>query len=211
MSASETNNNSDLVSFTIKVSGQAIPDTILVSSINVLKQFNVPSHAEITILSGNILDQDSLDVDSNLFDNGKTIGIEIGYNGQNTLVFSGVVSGQSLSINAETGTRFKINCIDTNFIETPDAIDLIDADNTSSTPSMVATYGINIYELTATINKYNQSNVFGSFKTQGTSLVEPNNLIELTGVSEKFNGNHLVNKINHTMSEGNWFSEIFFG
>ncbi len=87
----------------------------------------------------------------------------------------------------------------------------IENTNTARPSGFVATYGLNIYELTASINNDRQPNVFGSFKTQGTSIVAPNNLIELNGVGQKFDGNHLVNKIHHTISNGDWYSEIFFG
>ncbi len=204
MSKSQTNNLSGIVSFTIKVSGQAIPDTISILSIAILKQFNEPSLADVTILIGNVLDQDLLDNLSTQFDIGKTISIELGYDQQDTLVFSGTVSGQSLSINTETGTLFKINCVAPTIKE-------IENTDLATTSGFVATYGLNIYELIASINNDLQYNVSGSFKTQGTSIVSPNNLIELNGVGQKFDGNHLVNKIRHAISNGDWYSEIFFG
>ena len=55
------------------------------------------------------------------------------------------------------------------------------------------------------------SAVRGKVKHQGYSEVRPGDMIELGGVGDRFNGNAFVSGIGHTVSGGNWITEIQFG
>ncbi|MEZ4873952.1 MAG: type VI secretion system tip protein VgrG [Flavobacteriaceae bacterium] len=51
----------------------------------------------------------------------------------------------------------------------------------------------------------------GEVVCQGNTLVLPGNFITLQGLGDRFNGDHFVSSVIHTLSEGNWTTEIGFG
>jgi Rhs element Vgr protein len=55
------------------------------------------------------------------------------------------------------------------------------------------------------------SRVRGDMKFQGSSLVKPGVLLELKCVGKHFNGNVIASQVKHSLSEGNWVSEVEFG
>lgn len=55
------------------------------------------------------------------------------------------------------------------------------------------------------------SKFIGEVTCQGTSLVHPGNFFTLAGLGERFNGDHFVSGVKHTISDGNWTTELEFG
>lgn len=63
----------------------------------------------------------------------------------------------------------------------------------------------------AQIIKSEYSKIIGEAKIQGSSLVEPGNYISFQGVGDRFNGDHFVAGLTHSLSQGNWLTEVTFG
>jgi len=61
----------------------------------------------------------------------------------------------------------------------------------------------------ATKSKY--AKIRGEVSFEGSSLVEPGNYIELTGLSDRFNGDSYVSGITHTIADGNWITNASMG
>lgn len=51
----------------------------------------------------------------------------------------------------------------------------------------------------------------GKVKTMGTSIIEAGKYITLSGIGDRFNGNHFVEGVQHRIAEGNWFTEAYLG
>ena len=63
----------------------------------------------------------------------------------------------------------------------------------------------------AQIIKSELSKFSGEVTCQGNHLVLPGNFITLKNLGARFNGDHFVSKVTHTIAEGNWMTEIGFG
>ncbi|WP_296382170.1 type VI secretion system tip protein VgrG [Winogradskyella sp.] len=63
----------------------------------------------------------------------------------------------------------------------------------------------------AQILKSELSKFCGEVTCQGTGKVYPGQFITLNGLGKRFNGNHFVSGVTHTMSAGNWLTLIEFG
>lgn len=55
------------------------------------------------------------------------------------------------------------------------------------------------------------SKIRAEVKTYGNTLVVPANYITLNGIGERFNGDHFVSGVTHTLRDGNWFTELSLG
>jgi len=110
--ATSANSSGGLTTFSVKVSGNLIPDTTPVLSIQVDKKVNHVSRAKLTILDGSA-DQGTFDVSSSAtFLPGNPITIEAGYDGANAIIFSGIITGQSIRIDGMVGSALEIECRD---------------------------------------------------------------------------------------------------
>jgi Rhs element Vgr protein len=63
----------------------------------------------------------------------------------------------------------------------------------------------------AQLIKSEYSKIQGEAKFQGTSLVNPANYITLTGIGDRFSGDHFVSSVTHDLSDGNWLTEASIG
>lgn len=53
--------------------------------------------------------------------------------------------------------------------------------------------------------------IVGEARIQGTSSVNPGESISLSGMGERFDGNHFVSKVIHVVSDGSWTTELGLG
>jgi len=101
-----------LVTFTIKVGGNAIPDTVQVLSVHVEKRVNKIGIAKIVILDGEADTGDFVTSSSDTFIPGGTISIEAGYDSSNKVIFVGIITGQSIRIDSLVGSALEVECRD---------------------------------------------------------------------------------------------------
>jgi Rhs element Vgr protein len=63
----------------------------------------------------------------------------------------------------------------------------------------------------AQLIKSEYSKIRGEVSFLGNSLVNPGNYITLSGLGDRFNGDHLVSNVVHDISDGNWITEVSLG
>lgn len=112
MAASTNIPSGSLATYTVKVSGNTVPDEINVLSITVEKKVNRISTARIMILDGEpntgIFEASS----SSIFVPGNLISIEAGYDSQHTVMFKGIITRQSIHIDNSIGSALEVECRD---------------------------------------------------------------------------------------------------
>ncbi|AXG74380.1 type VI secretion system tip protein VgrG [Flavobacterium arcticum] len=110
--ASNTTPVGDTATFTIKVNGNAIDDESKVLSIYVEKRVNRIAYAKIVILDGDADDETFKISSSATFVPGAEIVIEAGYDSKNTNIFKGIITGQTIRIDALVGSALEVECRD---------------------------------------------------------------------------------------------------
>ena len=63
----------------------------------------------------------------------------------------------------------------------------------------------------ATMLKSEFSKIRGEVKFQGSNKVNPGKYITLDGLGDRFNGDHLMSSVVHTVGNGNWITEVSVG
>ena len=102
----------DSATIAVTSNGSAIPDEVQVHSVQVRQDINRVASATLEILDGNAADEGFSVSASDTFVPGASIAISLGYDGNNTQVFSGIVTKQSLEVNPNTGPLLHIECRD---------------------------------------------------------------------------------------------------
>lgn len=101
-----------LVTFEIKVDGNSIPDIIEVESVVIDKSVNRISKATLVILDGNPSEEGFSVSSSATFVPGNKVSILVGYEAVNELVFTGIVTKQSVKVNGTSGPSLEVVCRD---------------------------------------------------------------------------------------------------
>lgn len=101
-----------LISYGIKIKGSAIDDTIQVHAIHVEQSINRISTAMITILDGSPSKEKFPVSASDTFVPGNAVTIEAGYNNTNSVLFTGIITKQSVRVHNSTGPMLLIECKD---------------------------------------------------------------------------------------------------
>jgi Rhs element Vgr protein len=112
MSAPTNIPTDDLVNFSIKVNGAAISDTIQVMSIQVHAGVNQIPSASITLHDGGAGKEGFEVSSSNTFVPGNQLSIQAGYDGDSEIIFSGIVTKQSIKVQRNVGTVLEVICRD---------------------------------------------------------------------------------------------------
>lgn len=112
MSATTEIKQGDLVTYTVKVNGSAIPGVYQILSIKVTKEINRISSASLVFLDGSATEESFAISSSASFIPGNELTIEAGYNNQNQLIFKGVVSKQNLRVDNAIGSTLTVECKD---------------------------------------------------------------------------------------------------
>lgn len=101
-----------VVTCSIKAGGSAIPDTFQVYSLDIVQAINRISTATICLLDGDASKESFPISSSAVFVPGNEITIEVGYDSKNSVLFSGIVTKQSLRVANSTGPILEIECKD---------------------------------------------------------------------------------------------------
>ena len=334
-----------VASCAITSDGTEIPDYYGIMSIRVSQQINTLADAQISIRDGNASDQVFRITDAKTFEPGAKIVISLGYKSNDEVVFSGIVTKQSIRVD-DSGTNLDVTCKDSlikltkskSKVVLSDALDsnaiekiatnagiekkvtatkvtqekivqynatdwdfvvnkaelngmvvltdagklVVAAPNPNATPEIGLTYGKDILGMSTEIEADHQyeavtgsfwdvdqqemvkveakepaenkqgdlsdqqlsavlsststvdnlvptsqedaqaiadaamlksrlSRYRGSISFQGSSKIKPNTLIALKGLGERFDGNAYVSSVSHTMSNGQWHTEVQLG
>lgn len=101
-----------LATFVISVGGSAVPGSLSIYSVHVEKKVNKIATATITILDGDPATEDFAASSSSTFVPGATISIEAGYDSANKVIFSGIITGQTIRIDPVIGSALEVECRD---------------------------------------------------------------------------------------------------
>jgi Rhs element Vgr protein len=112
MSAPTEITSGGIATFEIKVNGTIIPDELSVLSVHIERKVNRIAIAKIVILDGEANTATFDASSSSTFVPGATVSIEAGYDTKNTLIFSGLIMGQSIRIDDFVGSALEIECRD---------------------------------------------------------------------------------------------------
>ncbi len=102
----------DLVTFSIKVGGTAIPDEYSVQSVRITQRVNRIPSAVITLLDGSADDGTFKVSSAATFVPGAAVSIEAGYDNLNKVLFKGIITRQSIQIDEVTGSTLQVECRD---------------------------------------------------------------------------------------------------
>jgi Rhs element Vgr protein len=335
-----------IATFSILVNGNMIPDELSALSVTVKNKLNTISSATITILDGEADTQAFAVSSSATFVPGNTITIKAGYDGNNKVIFTGIITGQSISINDQIGSSLEVECrdeavkmvsgrkskifkamkdsdiissiissynglsasvttteitvheqvqyyvTDWDFIlamaesngmmvKTQNNVVSVFKPDANTSPVLSVSYGEGLMEFNASLDamtqtggikatawdyktqarataevknsysgpgnlssatlasvpgntnyglsapaplneqlagwcnaqlvKSNYAKIQGTAKFQGTALAETGKYITMGGLSDRFNGDHLISFVEHEISEGNWITKIYLG
>lgn len=112
MATSPLTNSTGVLSFTITCDGEPIPDIIQVVSVETNHSTNRIPSATITVIDGDMPNATFPIADAGNFKPGTAVVISAGYEGTNSVIFTGVVVSQSVKINGDNYARLIIECRD---------------------------------------------------------------------------------------------------
>ncbi|MFI5136464.1 MAG: type VI secretion system tip protein VgrG [Sphingobacteriales bacterium] len=112
MAASTSINTGALVTFTIKVNGSPIAGELRVFSVYTEKKVGHVPTAKIVILDGEVNTGTFAASSSATFVPGGDITIDAGYDSANQLIFRGIITGQTIRIDANIGSSLEVVCRD---------------------------------------------------------------------------------------------------
>lgn len=104
--------NTDLVTFTIKINGEAIGSQYQVAGISVSKEANRIPAAKIVIYDGDAATQDFSISNEETFIPGTAIEITAGYHAEETTIFNGMIVKHSLKIRNDRSPMLILDCRD---------------------------------------------------------------------------------------------------
>lgn len=102
----------DLISVSVLVGGQEIPDTYEVTQVQVQQQINRIPWAKITLLDGNPSQEDFPISESTNFVPGGEVEIKAGYHSQEASIFKGIVIKQAVRIAGDGASHLTVHCFD---------------------------------------------------------------------------------------------------
>lgn len=112
MAATDIITSGGIATYDIKLDGTLIPDTFRVYAITVEKKTNKIPTARIVVQDGRA-DTGTFDASSSAtFKPGGKLTIEAGYDSTNQLIFSGIITKQSLRIDEIVGSALEVECRD---------------------------------------------------------------------------------------------------
>jgi len=103
----------DLVTYDIKVDGQALPNTYQVISAEIEQSANRIGRARIRLSDGDESQQTFAISSAATFKPGKPVTISLGYDSTNAQVFSGIVTGQRIGLSNGERPFLDVECRDT--------------------------------------------------------------------------------------------------
>jgi Rhs element Vgr protein len=112
MAGTNTIPEGSVVKLIINVGGNPIPDTTSVYSVHIEKKINTIPTARIVIQDGEPNEATFAVSSSSTFVPGATISIQAGYDSASAVIFSGIITGQSIRIDESIGSSLELECRD---------------------------------------------------------------------------------------------------
>lgn len=110
--ANPTDTSGNLITFIVSVGGSPVSGSLSIYSVHIDNKVNKIGRATITILDGDPATQDFAASSSSTFVPGATVTIEAGYNTTTKVIFTGIITGQSIRIDPVIGSALVVDCRD---------------------------------------------------------------------------------------------------
>lgn len=110
MAERPVNTSVGLVTYEVLVDGTEIPGNMSPSSITITQEVNRVSNAKIVIPDGDAPEQSFPLSEGDFFVPGKEIQINLGYSTENTEVFKGIITGQSIKVGQGGASELVVKC-----------------------------------------------------------------------------------------------------
>ncbi|MEO1418153.1 MAG: type VI secretion system tip protein VgrG [Bacteroidota bacterium] len=107
--------SASVVTFLVKIDGEAIPQTFEVSTLAVTKEVNRIPRAKVILIDGDAAAADFPASNEELFIPGKEIELFAGFESQEEKIFQGLIVKHGLKINAAGQSMLKLECMDAAF------------------------------------------------------------------------------------------------
>ncbi len=104
-----------VVTFTVKVDGQAIPQTLQVHAVSIIKEANRIPSAKLTIIDGEPAKTDFAVSSGVIFLPGKEVEIFAGHQSNEDSIFKGIIIRHGISIRRNGGSQLSLECKDKSF------------------------------------------------------------------------------------------------
>lgn len=101
-----------VVTLTILVDGSVLPSQVEVYSVDIWQELNRIPRAKIAILDGSASEQTFRVSEEEWFVPGKPIEIMVGFSSDESMIFSGIVTGQSIKIRPGGNSILMVDCAD---------------------------------------------------------------------------------------------------
>lgn len=209
MPVSPLTENTDIVTFSVQSNGKDIPDTYAVISIKINQEVNNVDVAEIELVDGDQFDKGFIISESDTFLPGTQITIKIGYESVRQPVFNGIVTGQAIRINNESGPILKVTCKNAAVRENPAQHDVIPGSE------LKLEYGVDVIDCELEWDGEHASSVLTKFRGfirfRGSAKAVVNSMIEVKGLGKRFLEDVYISGVEHLVKEGNWITKIQIG
>lgn len=103
---------SGVVTYTIMVDGREVPATVQVYSLDVWTELNKIPRAKVVVIDGNPAAETFSVSEGDWFVPGKNIELKIGYRSDESTIFKGMITGQSIKARANGNSILSVECAD---------------------------------------------------------------------------------------------------
>ncbi|MEJ2045208.1 MAG: type VI secretion system tip protein VgrG [Reinekea sp.] len=112
MADSPSENASEVVKLSLKVSGTDVTDNVQIVSVSVHKEVNRIASAKVQLIDGDMPEQSFPQSDKTDFAPGETIEILAGYGDDEATIFSGIILRHGVSIDSDNNSFLVLDCKD---------------------------------------------------------------------------------------------------
>ncbi|MFV9615362.1 MAG: type VI secretion system tip protein VgrG [Gammaproteobacteria bacterium] len=158
MSVSPADKSSDVVKLSIFIDGNQMNETYQVVSVSVVRAINKIPYAKVTLLDGDMPDQDFPISNSADFMPGSEIKINAGYGQDEETIYQGIVVKHGIKVSGNNNSRLIIECRDKAVAMTVGRknANYIDSKDSDIISSILATYSALTADVAATETEYKE-------------------------------------------------------
>lgn len=192
---------SQLVSFTIAVNAQPLPDAIRCLSMEL--QLSADGQASASL----VLDTALVPSTQKLLLPGSAIALGLGPGGLNQLRLSGRILSLRLRLQLNQPPKLELQCQIEQVLHPS-------ASEQSEQPALLLVMGESLLAADLTLQSLpgepvqSEFSVSGQVQCAGSIAAQPGGLLVLRGCGRRFDGAHRIGQVTHHISEGCWLTEV---
>lgn len=146
------------VTFSVKIDGQAVPQTFQIYSVNVTKEVNRIPGAKITIIDGDPSKQNFIASSDALFVPGKEIELFAGHQSNEDSIFKGIIVKHGIAVRRNGSSQLKLECKDKAFKMTlgRKSAYFKDAKDSDIASDLLGKYNLSVVKIEDTTRKHTE-------------------------------------------------------